>query len=113
MCLLSLAPGFSGADLAGLVRSAISFAVARWQDLHFTRAAGGVATATSTSTSGSSHADEPADSAPTAGVRVTVADFERALLEVEPSVSDGGERLGVRRRLRNMSKAVAKGLQGS
>ncbi|KAG5179622.1 vesicle-fusing ATPase [Tribonema minus] len=108
--LASRTAGFSGADLAGLVRSAISFAVARWQDLHFTRAAGGVAIATSTS---DSTANESADSAATAGVRVTVADFERALLEVEPSVSDSGERLGVRRRLRNMSKAVAKGLQGS
>lgn len=80
--------GFSGADLAGLVRSATSFAIADWRQ--------GAST-------GVQDEDMPQDAERLSreigesggvgrGLMVTAANFEAALAEVQPSVKGGLKR---------------------
>lgn len=91
--------GFSGADLAGLVRSATSFAIADWRRANSTAVKGTYAAHLegSGSDSGSAEGSEMVGE-----LMIMSAHFEAALLEVQPSV-----RGSLKRRIRErLSKVV-------
>lgn len=90
--------GFSGADLAGLVRSAISFAIADWRETTPTGMksnAGNEGEGAVVNTGGGVIGTRPT---------VTASNFDRALSEVQPSV---------RGKLKNpLRRALSKIVQG-
>jgi vesicle-fusing ATPase len=92
--LASRSEGFSGADIAGLVRSATSFAVARWQ-----RDREQQLSDNKSSSSNSSSESEPAP------LMLTLSDFDQALQEVKPSVAAASDRAS-RNPLRRIGRAV-------
>jgi vesicle-fusing ATPase len=103
--LASRSEGFSGADIAGLVRSATSFAVARWQHDREQQLSNNKSS-TSAGTSSTSNSDSSSSSErETAPLMLTLSDFEQALQEVKPSVAAAGDRAS-RNPLRRLSRAV-------
>lgn len=91
---------FSGADLAGLVRSATSFAIVDWRRTNST----GVREEDVTNLEGSRSGNVSGEGSETVGeLTITAANFEAALSEVQPSV-----RGSLKRRLRQrISKIVS------
>lgn len=106
--------GFSGADLAGLVRSATSFAIADWRERLDGARAGTTGSGDADSdeaTSDYSDLDENAVGSGTGGgghaVEISAGNFKQALREVE--ASDSGRARRRRRRRRRFGRVGALG----
>jgi vesicle-fusing ATPase len=103
--LASRSEGFSGADIAGLVRSATSFAVARWQRDREQPLSNNKSSSSTSSTSSSDSTSISSSGSEPAPLMLTLSDFEQALQEVKPSVIAANNRAS-RNPLRRLSRAV-------